>query len=215
MRTDFVARGVVCLAAMPPNGLDLAEFEDATGLERPVNQMINPQLAIVEYARVRLTIVLGQPSNQVQIEGHSSPNRDIWRRATVELIRQATPFAIRGLGFNGFARIEIEDAENPVADILNTELVNSRLDTRVTRAGVKLVYPLDSAQATLDISPAPDDQSAWTAAINRHYAVLPEPEMLERAISWSAALDHELPLTIRRLVSRNGGASEGAVRDVA
>jgi hypothetical protein len=215
MRTEFVARGVVCLAAMPPNGLDLVAFETATGLDRPVYQVINPQLAVVEYARLRLTILLGQPANQVQIESLNNPNRDLWRRATAELIRQATPFAIRGLGFNGFARIEIDDNESPVADLLNTEVINERLNAEFTRAGVKLVYPLDGARATLDISPAPDDEHAWVAAINRHYAVLPEAEVLERAISWSAALDHELRVTVRRLISGPGSSEEEAIRDVA
>ena len=93
-------------------------------------------------------------------------------------------------------------------------MINERLDSGLTRAGVKLVYPLDGAQTTLDISPAPDDEHVWIVAINRHYAVLPEAEGLERAISWSAALDHELRLTVRRLISVPG-SSEEAVRDVA
>jgi hypothetical protein len=215
MRTEFVARGVVCLSAMPPNGLDLAAFEAATGLDRPVHPVINPQLAVIEYGRIRLTVLLGQPSSQAQIESVNNPNRDLWRKAAAELIRQATPFAIRGLGFNGFARIETDGDENPVANLINTQVINDRLHAQLTRAGVKLVYPIEDAQATLDISPAPDDEHAWVAAMNRHYAVVPDGEALERAISWSAALDHELRATVRQLVSGTESLDEEAIRDVA
>jgi hypothetical protein len=51
--------------------------------------------------------------------------------------------------------------------------------------------------------------------MNRHYAVVPDGEALERAISWSAALDHELRATVRQLVSGTESLDEEAIRDVA
>ena len=208
MRVEFSARAVVCLAPMPPQSLDLTALENAINLGRPLTQVINAQVAIVDYGRLRLSIIQGQPSNQVQLEAPGSVNRDLLRRAASEIVRQATPFGLRGLGFNGFGRIECDNGESPIQDLLNAELIDQRLDAQVSRAGVKFVYPLNGSQATLDISPAPEEESIWLASINRHYSDPPDEEELARAVSWFAALDHELSSTVRRLISGRAEEAE-------
>jgi len=212
MRIEFVSRGVVCLAAMPPSTLDVAAFETATGLDRALTQVINPQLAVADYGRLRLVVVPGQPSNQIQLEAPGNVNRELCRTAATELIRQATPYALRGLGFNGYGKISCEDEEDPVRALLNEAIINERLGTELSRAGIKLVFPMDGARATLDISPpADEDPASWGVSINRHYAGAPDDDERARAISWFAALNDELPRAVGRLIR----AQADEVEDVA
>jgi hypothetical protein len=203
---------MVCLAAMPPMSLDLSAFEKATSLGRPAMQALQPQLAVADYGQVRLLVVLGQPSNQIQLEAPGNLDGDLCQRAGAEVIRQAAIHGgVRGVGFNGFARVTTDAQEqDPTLALLDTELINAGLGTAVTRAGVKVVYPIDDGLATLDISPLVEDNDQWLASINRHYQAIPDEDELARAFGWFADLNDGLVQIVRRLLNPTDAEAQHA-----
>jgi hypothetical protein len=207
MRIEFVSRGIICLTGMPPTALDLVAFEQATDLQRPGTQVIQQTVAAADYGSLRVIVSLGQPSNQLQLETAGPQQSNLYRAAADELIRQASLYGIRGLGFNGFGRLVCDPGEDPMRELVNEQVINARLGADITRAGAKLLYPLDDAVATLDLSPIPEDNTMWAVSINRHYDRLPGDEERARALDWFAALNVELVPLVEGLV-RDGAAHE-------
>lgn len=198
MRVEFGGRTVVCVAAMQPMSLDLAALEREVKLGRPTTQIMNPQLALGEYDKLR--VVVG-PDGRVMAEMAPNLARDTCRRAAAEVIRQATPFALRAVGFNAIANIETEGDEQPLGNIFDTSATATFLGEEPSQLGAKFVYPSDdAAQLTLEIGPAVDAATTWLVNWNRHY-IAPDDAIVKRGISWLAAANEELPSLIRRLPS--------------
>jgi hypothetical protein len=117
MRLTFAGRSVVALAAMPPAALDLGALERAAGLDRATTQVVNPQMAMADYGRVRILVV---PDGRVQLEIQPKAARDVARRTATEVVRQAAVYAPRAVGFNGVVRIEIDEGDpDPVLSLVN------------------------------------------------------------------------------------------------
>jgi hypothetical protein len=198
MRVEFGGRTVVCVAAMQPMTLDLAALEREVELGRPTTQIMNPQLAIGEYDKLR--VIVG-PDGRVVAEMAPNIARDTCRRAAAEVIRQATPSALRAVGFNAIARIEAEGDEQPLAGVFDTAATATFLEEEPSRLGAKFVYPSDDAgRLTLEIAPDDDSPRTWLVNWNRHYTV-PDDAINERGLSWLAAANEELPSLLRRLPS--------------
>lgn len=199
MRLEFAGRTVVCLAAMPSGGLDLAAFEKAVDLPRPRMQVQQPQFVVAEYPMVRLLLT---PNGRAELAAKPSAESGLVGRAARELIRQAVPYRLKGVGFNGSLRLRLEEGEaDPVSPLLNEERVLDRLGVAPTRRGIKLIYPLDETRGTLEIVPHQDDQLLWIASINRHYAGQPSEEALDGAIRWFAGISEWLGTTVKTLVA--------------
>lgn len=208
MRLDFAGRNVVCLSAMPPTAFDFEAFERATGLARPATQVVNAQLALVEYGRVQVVI---PPDGRLQFNTQPNASRDLVRRGAGEVLRQASAYAPTGVGFNGLVRVELtEDESDPLKALLDESLIVERLGVQVTRRGLKLVYPLEEARMTIDVIPDEDDVQGSTLQINRHYSSVPGDGALDQAISWFAALNDELTGLARRLLAPVVGGQNAA-----
>jgi hypothetical protein len=210
MRLDFAGRNVVCLSAMPPNAFDFAAFESALGLDRPSTQVVNPQIALAEYGRFQVVI---SPDGRLQFNTQPNASRDLVRRGACEVLRQAADYAATGVGFNGIAQVGLEEGEpDPLAALLHKSLINERLAVPVTRLGLKLIYPLDEAQMTVEVAPVEGDTQISAVTINRHYSSVPTGEALDAAISWFAALNDEIIRLGRRLLAPQ---SEGEGQNAA
>jgi len=199
MRLDFQGRNILCLSSMPPTAFDFGAFEQATGLDRAATLVVNPQLAIAEYGRVQIVIT---PDGRLQFAAQPNASRDLLRSAAGEVVCQVSPYAPTGVGFNGLLRIQLADDEtDPLTALLDESIIVERLGVQVTQRGLKLVYPLDDARATVEIAPDEADAQASIAGINRHYSSLPADDALNDAISWFAALSDEFPALVRRLLA--------------
>jgi hypothetical protein len=184
---------------MPPTAFDFEAFERAAELARPTTQVVNEQIALVEYGRIQVAVT---PDGRVHLNTQPNANRDLIRRGTREVLRQVAAYAPTGVGFNGVTRVELEEGEpDPLLALLDEALIVERLGMPVTRRGLKLVYPSDEARVTLDIVPDENDVQVCVVQINRHYASLPDEEHLGAAISWFAALNDELLRLVRGLLA--------------
>ena len=205
MRVESVGSNVVCLTAMQPTALDLAALETAGQLGRPATQVVNPQLALADYTRLRVIVT---PDGRAQADFNSNVSRDMCRRTATELVRQASIVGVRGVGFNGVAKLECEPDEQPLHRFFNPEAVQHLLGTEPERSGAKFMFSADDrARLTLDITPHEDEPTVWIASLNRHYAGPADDDVYQRGISWLAALDSELRTMLRRLPE---GASVGS-----
>lgn len=183
---------------MPPVALELDRFASATGRSAATSQVTNPQVVLGEYRGVRILAVEGR--QQIDFAAEASDNDATtvanWVLGEVERFRPS------GIGFNAILRIENDAGDpDPAGQLIRRDLAAERLETEALRYGIKLLYLDESARITLSVDPDGDDDMAWVASVNRHYASSPEGEERTTALEWFAATSHAFERSIRELVA--------------
>jgi hypothetical protein len=197
VRVSFEARNLVCLVGLPPNAFDFQRLEDEFNLEQPETRLSTPQAAAAQYAHFGILVAGGR----VQFDPAATADEEVVRGVAAHLLQVVDPYRPTGVGFNGLARVEADEGENPVAALVDISEFAGRLDASGGEAGAKLVYPQSEGLTTFSIDPQEGNDRVWLSSVNRHYDGLPDETELAEVLDWFSTLDAGFVAQVETVVS--------------
>jgi hypothetical protein len=198
----LIFRNVACLSSVPPTEFDVDAFEAKLDLGKPEDQTVLDRVSITVWEKAQLQIL----PDRMQLGFRKAADESFVRLGADEFvarIQQLLPN--EPVGFSAMMGLTLADGEeDPSVKLFDAKAVAGNLGGSEGRGGITAVFNDASSRWWIELSPQPDEPSAWTYDFNRVFSDLPtEGGARDEAIGWFANVEAEL---IAQFETITGGA---------